>query len=190
MCLKNPGNVPNILEWNSKLFMIHDDLLQLAPIGITPPGLMIAKGKVLLHSRQANGLSLIRRGHFIWSGAGKEVKINTSTNCTPGDVLLAQEDLLTMCIAEVYAMRVGYIFILSARIASEERQVACGVVDFEISSLEIKGVRTVYIAITESECRRCLIGKSHSLINWVTRISRPHSLREVIPQSKPMNCFA
>lgn len=101
---------------------------------------MISKTKILLHSRQTNGSLLVRRRDLLLGWASEEVQINASTDRTPCNILRTHEDLLAVRIAQVNTVRVGDIIISGARIAGNKGQIAGGLIDFEISSLQVEGV--------------------------------------------------
>lgn len=65
---------------------------------------MEAKGPVLLHDRKANDL-LIGRGNLGLRVAGKEVQINATTKSAPRDTVFLEQDLVTVSISKVDAVR-------------------------------------------------------------------------------------
>lgn len=59
--------------------MIVYDFLQLAPISVNQPALMVPKGGVLLHRRQFNGTGLKGSRDICLSRTSVEVKIDTAS---------------------------------------------------------------------------------------------------------------
>lgn len=72
-------DLPDILKRNFKLFKVCYDILDHGPVGVTPATLVVAKGEVLLHSRQTNGTSLVVHRDLRLSGTSIEGQVNATT---------------------------------------------------------------------------------------------------------------
>lgn len=138
-----PKNLPNRLQRDAKLLIVLHDLLDDAPIPITPAALVETEGEVLLHGRQTDGAFLVSHGDLGLRRPGKEVEVNAAADGPPGDVLGAQEDVLAVGVAQVDAVRIGDVVSLGAGVASDERQVAGVAVDFKVPRFEVEGVRAI-----------------------------------------------
>ena len=99
---RNPDHVGTSLRGT------HSDIskVQNLPTFIAPSALVKPKGPILLHSRQANGAELIRRGDILGQGTRVEIEVNSASQSPPGDIGRPQEDLLRMGIAKEHAVGV------------------------------------------------------------------------------------
>ena len=70
---------PYGLKWNPEVLVIINYFLQLRPIGISPPALVITERKVLLHRGEADGTLLPRRRDLCLRRTSVHIKIDTST---------------------------------------------------------------------------------------------------------------
>ena len=72
-------DLPNILKGNFKLFEVCYDILDHGPVGVTPATLVVAKGEILLHSRQTDGTCLVVHRDLRLSRTSIEGQVNATT---------------------------------------------------------------------------------------------------------------
>jgi len=108
----NSKTIPDSFQWNLKLRVVIHNILDNAPVGISPPALVESKSKILLHDWQPNGASLVRSDGLLLSRSREEVQINASSKHAPGDVARTEKDLLAVDVPVVNSVGVRHVVLI------------------------------------------------------------------------------
>lgn len=112
--------LPDVLERNLELLKCVHDLLHLSPVIITPSTLMVSKGEVLLHCRQANGTDLVVFRDLGLRRAGIEGQVDATTKSAPSEVFGTSDNFLAVCISQENTMGIRDIVLRAIDLMSRD----------------------------------------------------------------------
>jgi hypothetical protein len=90
---------PDGLHGNAEVAECLDNLPQLSPVAVSPSTLMVTKGPVLLHGRQANGGGLVLFGDLGLGRTVEKEEINAASQTPPGQVRRLENNIHAVRVA-------------------------------------------------------------------------------------------